>query len=678
MGSLVSFKTRAVFDNFWEDSAIKESSLNFIQDTGQLYTHGIMFNSVLYGAENTNSIVLSVGGSTRTLSLSGHTHSNYHSNTANLDIATYKLVSGQSDLIQLIDGDIKIGNTTNPTYVYGQIKTSRDNSNYTVLDTGNFSILPQTISGNILSNVATFQYGSSKFQLDYIKRLNTVSAFDSITGYTCAGTTNVDNKVYGFITLKNDSDNLNPKYAQIRIDTTLNTFEYRSSGNTTWSTFLTGGSFRNLTINGNLYAIATTSSTLPTLYIPTQLGNPGQYLSVTNDGEDLVWRSISNNALGVSGIVAGPTAQQTRMVWKTDDEGNPGWRTELSYSADNNGLTLNNSNVFRLSLNSVVRNENAIGGKLYPIELDLNGKLAVYIPWENTWAIWQGATSQNNGVAGYMPAPTSAQANQFLRGDGTWVDLNNYTLPTASSSVKGGVLVGEELDSEVGYTPVHIKDGVLYYKDLNTTYNIFTAATDQQDGRFGLVPGPEANQLGTSGYFLRADATWVIPTNTQYYLTLNGIVNGNTGKVNLGTIYAPSEGGDGFLKCSISDDTITWTYDNTSYLPASNYPLYEVSTTITITADQWNDTDLSYSTVGLTTTGTYAIQISNNDRYYSGIMSWYAGDGSMADEVILHYSGSDDPGDSRLYLKTDNGKIYIAANETISSSTYTIKLRKLI
>lgn len=87
----------------------------------------------------------------------------------------------------------------------------------------------------------------------------------------------------------------------------------------------------------------------------------------------------------------------------------------------------------------------------------------------NTWTAWSGATSSANGTAGYMPAPTSAQRNQFLRGDGTWQSLNNYSLPTASSSTLGGVKTGAAITDTTGYTPVHIKDGVIYYKDTNST-----------------------------------------------------------------------------------------------------------------------------------------------------------------------------------------------------------------
>jgi len=45
-------------------------------------------------------------------------------------------------------------------------------------------------------------------------------------------------------------------------------------------------------------------------------------------------------------------------------------------------------------------------------------------------------------------------------------------------------------------------------------YSNFTAATASAAGTSGLVPSPGANILGTGGYFLRADGSWVVPTNT--------------------------------------------------------------------------------------------------------------------------------------------------------------------
>ena len=82
-----------------------------------------------------------------------------------------------------------------------------------------------------------------------------------------------------------------------------------------------------------------------------------------------------------------------------------------------------------------------------------------------------GATSSVDGDAGLVPAPTKANVNQYLKGDGTWA------------------------------TPT------------NTTYSVFTGATSSANGTSGLVPAPSK---GEETQFLRGDGNWVaLPTD--YY-----------------------------------------------------------------------------------------------------------------------------------------------------------------
>lgn len=73
------------------------------------------------------------------------------------------------------------------------------------------------------------------------------------------------------------------------------------------------------------------------------------------------------------------------------------------------------------------------------------------------------ATSEADGKAGFVPAPSTGEQNKFLRGDGTW------------------------------QTPT------------NTTYSTFKAATSEAAGGSGLVPAPAQ---GYQNRFLRGDATW--------------------------------------------------------------------------------------------------------------------------------------------------------------------------
>lgn len=81
--------------------------------------------------------------------------------------------------------------------------------------------------------------------------------------------------------------------------------------------------------------------------------------------------------------------------------------------------------------------------------------------------------------------------------NGIAAGANAYTLPTASSTVLGGIKVGSNLT---------IASGVLSAKTM-------TAATASAAGAAGYVPAPAA---GAQAKYLRGDGTWATPTDTTY------------------------------------------------------------------------------------------------------------------------------------------------------------------
>lgn len=81
----------------------------------------------------------------------------------------------------------------------------------------------------------------------------------------------------------------------------------------------------------------------------------------------------------------------------------------------------------------------------------------------NTWIAWQGATSNGNGTAGYMPAPTSNDRLKYLRGDGTWQELNNYALIAASTTSLGGIIASNVLSGAVTLTSTNGSTTGRYY-----------------------------------------------------------------------------------------------------------------------------------------------------------------------------------------------------------------------
>ena len=101
--------------------------------------------------------------------------------------------------------------------------------------------------------------------------------------------------------------------------------------------------------------------------------------------------------------------------------------------------------------------------------------------------------------------------------DGVAASANNYSLPAATTSARGGVIIGSNITVSSGTISL-TKDNVtaaLGYTPptTNTTYSNMTAATSSAAGKAGLVPAPAA---GKQASFLRGDGTWVVPTNTTY------------------------------------------------------------------------------------------------------------------------------------------------------------------
>ena len=478
MGKLVAIETFERFQLLQNDNQIQDTSLIFILDTGQFYTHGILFNSVSYGAINNDTVTLNVGGTSKTLSLASHTHSNYYAKNADLDIDDYKIVSGSAPLLYYEDDVVKVGSTSTPTYLHGTLKAIRGDNTYTILDTGNTSIENKTISGVSMSNVATFKYGNSNFQLDYVKRENTIIALDTLASYTNMGTTNENSKFYGFMTMYTDGRAIDPKFAQIRINIDDNILEFRSSSNRNWTGLLQGGAYKNITINGTTYSLVTKSNSLPTLYIPTSLGNGGQYLSVADDGGSLVWRTVTipeivTNSKTQNGVVLKGQGNPNK-VWMTDADGAPNWRdlNVNSILAAATTTTLGGIKVQSINTNAVTPNTDAeSSGRYYGVRIDANELAYVNVPWQDTWIAWAGATTATDGTSGYMPGATIANRLKYLRGDGTWQELNNYSLPTASNTTLGGVKTGAAVTDVSDLIAVHIKDEVIYYKD--TTYTFY-------------------------------------------------------------------------------------------------------------------------------------------------------------------------------------------------------------
>lgn len=103
---------------------------------------------------------------------------------------------------------------------------------------------------------------------------------------------------------------------------------------------------------------------------------------------------------------------------------------------------------------------------------------------DTTYSNFTGATSSVAGAAGLVPAPTTADPDKYLKGDGSW-DTPTGTTYTAGTNVS--------IDAQ----------NVISATD--TTYSNFIGATSSVAGSNGLVPAPAA---GDEGKALHGDGTW--------------------------------------------------------------------------------------------------------------------------------------------------------------------------
>ena len=132
--------------------------------------------------------------------------------------------------------------------------------------------------------------------------------------------------------------------------------------------------------------------------------------------------------------------------------------------------------------------------------------------------VWNSKAAGNHThTAATQTAAGLMSADDKKKLDGVAASANNYSLPAATSTVRGGVKVGYTANGK-NY-PVQLSNEQMYvnvpWTDNNTTYSNMKGATASADGAAGLVPAPTK---GNQTKYLRADGTWQTPpdTNTTY------------------------------------------------------------------------------------------------------------------------------------------------------------------
>lgn len=115
------------------------------------------------------------------------------------------------------------------------------------------------------------------------------------------------------------------------------------------------------------------------------------------------------------------------------------------------------------------------------ITIDANNEISAT---DTTYSDFTGATIQQAGTSGLVPAPTTSDPDKYLKGDGSW------GTPTGTTYTAG--------------TNVSISSGNVI-SATDTTYSNFIGTDGQTAGSAGLVPAPAT---ADADKFLKSDGTW--------------------------------------------------------------------------------------------------------------------------------------------------------------------------
>lgn len=125
-----------------------------------------------------------------------------------------------------------------------------------------------------------------------------------------------------------------------------------------------------------------------------------------------------------------------------------------------------------------------------------------------------GASSGLAGSAGLVPAPTAGSQGKFLRGDGSWVSIDqaSYSAFKGATQTTVGV-IGLVPAPAAGSQNMFLRGDGTWGNPPKANFPVFSGATTTADGAAGLVTAPKvADRL----QFLRGDGTWATPTDTKY------------------------------------------------------------------------------------------------------------------------------------------------------------------
>ena len=202
-------------------------------------------------------------------------------------------------------------------------------------------------------------------------------------------------------------------------------------------------------------------------------GNQSKYLRA-----DGTWSTPTNTTYNVATTSANGL-MSSAMVTKLNGiaEGANKYVLPEATNSDLGGIKIAKDNAYTVTTatSNISANVTTVG-KYYGVELDSTGKAFVYVPWTDT--------------------------------------NTKYTAMTASEATTGTATTARSITAKV-----------LHDKITEMLPDVMGGATSSASGTIGLVP---ASAAGDQNKFLRADGTWVVPTNTTYSVattSANGLMS---------------------------------------------------------------------------------------------------------------------------------------------------------
>ena len=551
---LIHFATKANFDTQLANSNIDNRSIIFINETGQIWTHGKFYNSALWGTNQTNYIPLTINNTTYNLSKDGHTHS-YVPISGNVTMTgALNLKNGTWNNV---GDDVAIGGIN----IAGQLGVKALNTTNPGIAFYNSSA---TAVGNLVSNAGTLQWNGNTIwhagNFDPTTKANTSGTYSGLSVGYATNSDTVDSQHFSY---SNTSDS--PTYVWgtnasgtnfLAARANLSVNYATSSGKTTYLQNA-GTGVTNVPGTGQLrYDYHINSGTAGLFPISNNANSiisfnkhDGSYdsqLGFSSDG-NIYYRSFNGSAI------------DTTTAWKTVlHSGNIG-----SYALSASGGTITGSlyNAGNINLNNEVwimgkstggsyyklcgidsANYNKFGNGSLTTVLQGNGMLFSTASTSNIVTIYDGTTTFNNAI----------QANYGITSSGfkkSGYDDTNVLLAGGGATARGNVLP-------------------MTYGTLSTVNSSYVSSNylyAYQLGRIVIIQG----YFVTGGSTSNGAAYFTIPSNI-YPPANNTGWNGVAGDHKTGIkMYIPSDSNTVYLVWNDAGTNATyhvsWVYYTSTY-----------------------------------------------------------------------------------------------------------------